>query len=740
MEEQLRSTPVDSEPEKVIAQLRAQNVLLLTLFRISAQLAADSSARDFAVKTVQMIVEAVPRIDAAGLWLYNRADHLLHLAAIHATSEVSLPPDISGMVLRPDEGAAGVVLGDAQPLLLRDADAYERAVLNLDPDNAALLRPFAAHMPRSLAVIYLPLHLGAVPIGVMELFDFGADASLTADELPLLQAFADQLAVVVRNAQIYGEMSDQHRRLQAFDTVVRALGNAADLDSMLEQALGGTLTAAGAERGCIALLTDGQARIEICHELSGEMFNAGYHFDLDQSVYADVVQRGVPARQLVPAAAQWLPLHELGVEALVHVPLSAGGTVMGVLSIATERGQQLTLDWAALEALGGQIGIAIANHQLALAKERERRRVAGVIESIAEGVIICDGDGALVLSNHAAGRMLGRSFDVGMSLETLAQTLGMRTLDDAPVPVAETPLARSLRGDVFQHYEVRVSNALGDDLVLSCSGAPLLADDGAIDGAVVVFRDMTAYKKQAALRDEFVAVAAHELRAPLAAVKGYTDLLLQREMQRADGVAQDKRGIQLLSRQIDHLVRLVDNLLDVSRLDAGRLDLYLQPADLISLVEASIDRISIGDNNHRFVFNGPETLPIVCDQLRLQQVFTNLLSNAARYSSAGTQVSVEVWHDACTIENGVVTEISGPDQCVVVVVRDQGVGMTADVQAQVFDRYYRANTRTAASGLGLGMYLSREIVQRHGGRIWLESVPGRGSSFYVMLPLDSARK
>lgn len=737
MEEQLRPIDEYAPSGTLAARLRAQNDLLLTLFRMSARLAAESGAPDFAVKTVQMIVETLPRIDLAGLWLLDHADKHLRLAALHSAPGLPSPDAeaIEQLALRPNEGAAGIVLADAQPLLVPDADAFERSVLNLDPDNVALLRPFAAQLPRNLVVIYLPLQLGSLAIGVLELFDIGADANLTADELPLLQAFADQLAVVVRNAQIYIEMSEQHRRLQAFDAVVTAITSASDIDQMLEQALSVTLYVVGAQRGFIALLANDFVQIEVAQQFPGDVLTRGRVFDVEHAPFADVVRLGEPGVVTLPLTAEWDEVRALGVEALAQLPLLAGGTVVGILAIACEPDISLRLDWASLLALGSQIGIAVANYQLYSASQRERRRLAGVIASIAEGVIICDRQGLLVLSNQAAETIVGRSLDAGMSLEALAQMLVMRTLDDRPLTTDELPLARSLNGTIYQNYEVRVTNGFSDELVISCSGAPLLAEDGTIDGAVVSFRDLTAYKKHEALRDEFVAVAAHELRAPLAAVKGYTDLLLQREMQRPGSLPQDKRGIQLLARQTDHLVRLVDNLLDVSRLDAGRLELYLQPADLINLLEASIDRISIGDNKHRFVFNGPSSLPIVCDQLRLQQVFTNLLSNAARYSPSDTQITVEVWTESCSIEAGVSAVHGDYNECVVVAVRDEGVGMTPDVQAKVFDRYYRANTATAASGLGLGVYLSREIVQRHGGRIWLESVPGRGSSFYVMLPL-----
>jgi len=421
------------------------------------------------------------------------------------------------------------------------------------------------------------------------------------------------------------------------------------------------------------------------------------------------------------------------------LPLLAGGTVVGTLAIGQPVEHDVRLDWPSLLALGNQIGIAVANYQLFSASQRERRQLAGVIAAIAEGVLICDRNGTLVLSNQAAASVLGRSLEPGTPLDELAEQLAMRTLEGRLLAVGETPLARSLNGDVYRDFEVSVTSGLGTNLVINCSGAPLFSDDGTVDGAVVVFRDISAYKQHDALRDEFVAVAAHEMRAPLAAIKGYTDLLVQREIQRPDATERDRKGIALLSRQIDHLVRLVGNLLDVSRLDAGRLELYLQTVDLIGLIEASIDRISVGDANHHFSLNSPPTLEIVCDQLRLQQVFTNLLSNAARYSTPGTHITVEVWTETCTVEDGVIVASGGPESCVVMAVRDEGVGMPPEVQAKVFDRYYRANTATAASGLGLGVYISREIVVRHGGRIWLESTPGVGTTFYVMLPQNGPR-
>lgn len=720
------------------SQLQAQHELLLTLFRVSARLAGDLEAPQFAVRAMRTVVEAVPAIDIAGLWLLGRADKRLRLDALQGLPDAPTLPAaaLAGVAVRHGEGMVGTALLNKQPVLLSGGPTFYNNVAALDPASAEWLRPFAAQLPAALSVVALPLMIGSIPIGVLQLFALNEHATLTTDDLPLLQAFADQLAVVVRNAQMYAEMSAQHRRLQAFDTVVTAITTASDLQQMLDQALSVTLYVVGGQRGLIVLFDNDVVRVEISYQLPEQVFFHGQTFALETSFYVDVLRTGQPGVLPLPAEEPWSVLYELGVNALASVPLLAGGTVVGVLTIALDANAPAQLDWPTLAAIGNQIGIATANYQLYDAGQRERRQLAGVIASIAEGVIICDGVGRIILTNQAAEVMLGRALG-GFTAVDVAEFLALRALDGRPVPPDETPLARSLQGAMYQNAEFRVTSGTGRELVISCSGAPLQADDGMIDGAVVVFRDMTAYKEHEALRDEFIAVAAHELRAPLAAVKGYTDLLAQRERQRASATEQDRRGIMLLSRQIEHLVRLVDNLLDVSRLDAGRLELYIQPADLVNLIEASIDRISIGDNNHHFIFNGPETLTVECDQVRIQQVFTNLLSNAARYSAAGTQITVDVWTEACTIEAGAALRTPGDHVCVLVAVRDQGVGMTPEVQARVFERYYRANTVMSASGLGLGGYISREIVQLHGGQIWVESAPGSGSTFYVLLPLHT---
>jgi two-component system, OmpR family, phosphate regulon sensor histidine kinase PhoR len=720
-----------------IAATESQREMPLALFHVATQLSADLDAPDGAGRAAELVVESLPGVDAALLWLVSPHDGRLELAAVAGSRSGSLRESLGRERIAAHGRGSELLesLASGRPQVLESPESYLADLESLGGAAWPLLR-FARELGPALRVTRLPLRTGRTAVGVLELVALQPATMPLLDDLALLQAFADQLAVALRNAQLYAQTAAQQQRLEAFDAIVAAIASSGELQLMLERVLPPMLQLAGARDGLIAVVDEGMACVAAAGGALTLVATRDDRLDPEGAVLGEANRSGHACLQRLDESHPWAVLRDAALRSLGVVPLVAGASPVGYLVIGVADDRESLEQWAALEALGTQIAVAILNLQLYSASQRERQRLGSVIASLNEGVIICDRLGRLILANRAASAIVGHALEDLRSRTELAATLQMRTLQDELLPFDSTPLARCLQGESFIDYELAITRGSGERAILSCSGAPLIADDGTIDGGVIVFRDMTAQKQHEASRDEFLAVAAHELRAPLAAIKGYTDLLVQRESQRPDATDRDRRGIQMLSRQIDHLVRLVDNLLNMSRLDAGRFDLYLQPVDLITLIEASIDRVSIGDANHEFVFRGAESLPITCDQLRMQQVFTNLLSNAARYSPAGTQITVEVWTEPCTIEGGVVVAPRGSDMCVVVAVRDQGVGMAPEVQARVFDRYYRANTLTSASGLGLGVYITREIVLRHGGRIWLESAPGSGTTFYVMLPVE----
>jgi signal transduction histidine kinase len=227
------------------------------------------------------------------------------------------------------------------------------------------------------------------------------------------------------------------------------------------------------------------------------------------------------------------------------------------------------------------------------------------------------------------------------------------------------------------------------------------------------------------LRDEFIAVAAHELRTPVTALLGNAQLLLRRA-ERGDGIGErDQRAVRAIGALGEQLARLVERLLDSARLEGAQLTMAMEPLDMAELVERTIASLGPALGDHRILLRGAGPLPIRGDQSRLGQLFVNLLSNAAKYSPPDTPITVE---------------LGRADNRATVTVSDHGIGIPEADLPHLFDRFFRASNAESShtGGLGLGLYLAREIVQRHGGTIDVASVEGERSSFTVTLPLTES--
>ncbi len=242
---------------------------------------------------------------------------------------------------------------------------------------------------------------------------------------------------------------------------------------------------------------------------------------------------------------------------------------------------------------------------------------------------------------------------------------------------------------------------------------------GRVTGWIITATDIDDPKRASEAKDAFLAAATHELRTPLAAAKMQVQLA-----QRQYGAILEpgpRRALDGLSRQVDRMTKLVGDLLDVSRLVTGRLSLEVEQFDLVPLLRTSFERLQALTAQHRLRLDVPECLPMSGDPGRIEQVVTNLVSNAVRYSPHGGAVEMRVWTEADELA---------------LRVRDEGVGIPAEKLALIFERFGQAHG-ARYGGLGLGLTISQGIIAQHGGRIWAESpgVEGAGSTFHVRLPL-----
>jgi len=229
-------------------------------------------------------------------------------------------------------------------------------------------------------------------------------------------------------------------------------------------------------------------------------------------------------------------------------------------------------------------------------------------------------------------------------------------------------------------------------------------------------------------------------------VRNYADLLLRREQQRSQADSRDLRGLTILTQQVSHMLRMVDNLLDVSRIDAGQIDLQIQPVNLVALAAQVIDQQRPAAGARDLVLeSAADELFVPCDSLRIHQVMTNLIGNAIKYSPDTGRVTVRLWvatnDDRRVFGDHLIGEgmlgTSGATEAAVVSVTDEGNGIVAEQQTKLFQRFYRVRSHRA-EGLGLGLYLSRQFIQMHHGAIWVESVEGAGNTFSFALPMTMA--
>lgn len=354
------------------------------------------------------------------------------------------------------------------------------------------------------------------------------------------------------------------------------------------------------------------------------------------------------------------------------------------------------------------------------------RRLQAVIQTIPEAVMVArPPNGQIVASNAAAQRI----FSVRSDGATDIRRANQLKIVTEPGVRSTIPMVRALEeGEVITGVELTIRLADGRHLPVVASAAPLRADDGSIDAVVGIFQDVSPLKEAERLRDEFISVVSHELRSPLTPIRGFSQIVA-RDLEREGGHQQHVDWLLMLQGHVDRVTRLVDDLLDVSRLRAGRLQIRRSPADIVRLCRSVVESRNPTSDHHDVVMVAaiPE-LVMEIDEDRIHQVLDNLVGNAVKYAPGG-KVTVTVSH-------------GGAADDVVLSVSDEGPGIPSPDQVQLFSPFYRSRsaTESAVPGLGLGLYISRELIEAHGGTISVAKAPGGGATFSVRLPAALIRE
>ncbi len=342
----------------------------------------------------------------------------------------------------------------------------------------------------------------------------------------------------------------------------------------------------------------------------------------------------------------------------------------------------------------------------------QRNTLTTVLTYMADGLIITDETGHIQLINPAAARILDADSDeaVGERFAIVARHHKMieiwRRCQECQQEQSET--IELIGRNPFLRV---VATPLSD----TCAAKTRTRDEGS---CLMLFQDLTQIRRLETVRRDFVSNISHELRTPLAGLKALVDTL-------RGGALEDppaaQRFLDRMDAEVDTLTQMVQELLELSRIESGRVPLRLSPTDLAEIVPPPIERLRPQAERAEveLVVLLPPALPqVLADAERARQVVTNLVHNAIKFTPAGGRVTVEV---------------EPARDSVIISVRDTGVGISADDLDRIFERFYKADRARSGGGTGLGLAIARHIIRGHGGRIWAESVEGQGSTFYFSL-------
>ena len=430
---------------------------------------------------------------------------------------------------------------------------------------------------------------------------------------------------------------------------------------------------------------------------------------------------------------------ELGITLgqVVGLPLLFERELLGIIYLFRSEYAFTQMDWQFLQGFADQAAIAVRNARLYHQLETERSRLATIIENSADGILILDMDRRVVVINQALAAMVGISEAEALG-RPCYEVLQLENVqgDDLCQPVtshgvaALVEAAADIPGDTAMHCEGDLVRPGGGRVSLSITYTPLLDDEsGALVSIIANVHDITRFREEEEIKSTFTSIISHELKTPVALIKGYAQTLARPD---ADWDAETAhQGLQVIEEEADRLEALINNLLDVSRIQASGLRLDYADVDIEALVRRVAEAYRTQTDRHRIEVDFPHRLPLIWgDEQRLRQVLTNLVGNAIKYSPDGGLIRIGGWaertHDAADGER------------VVLYVADQGIGIPQHELPHIFERFYRVDStlRRTTAGSGLGLFLSKAIVEAHGGEVWVRSQSGSGATFFVALPVN----
>ena len=687
----------DSIGEFTPAEIEAISVASLS---ITASLNLEQVLATVAERSVELV-----RASASVVYLVDRNQELLQV-----TAGFNIPDAYRGLNLPLGEDAAGRAALTGRVCVIDNYSAWENRTRLFDqaaPEGVVTTANCAAA---------IPLIFNRQVQGVLEILYTGGH-EITINDVARLQLITPHAATAIAHAQLF-ERSQQVMNLleiindrgAAVSSVSTAVINAGhDLKKMSDETLTRTMSALRLAAGQVYLSEhdDGSLISIAAHNLPDEdpgIVRAALHC---ANVRQTILLQNMIAFAWTHDVVQWLHEHRLG--ALVAVPLIAEEEVVGVLVAIAPPGR--TFDTGELDTLHiitGQLALGVSNARLFTRVRSEQQQISAILASSGDAIIALDAFGRVQLANPAAERALGFAIHdcVGKPLAAVTMNVALNTAVEHAIASQHIQPAG---------FEV----PLADDTMLFCNLSPIVDPAARLTGWVAVMQDITRFKETERMKSDMILTASHDLRNPVNLTMGALDLLGKR----AENLTSlQKEALELSLLGVHRIDALIKDLLDLERIER-RVGLKLAQCDLVEITQTVVTELSLPAQQYQqhLSYEHPATaIRVRGDEQRLYQVVSNLVSNALKYTPTGGEIAVNLQVD----ENQVRFEV-----------RDTGPGIPLEAQARIFERFYRAPSVAADDrGTGLGLAIVKSIVEQHGGRVWVTSSAGHGSTFSVALP------
>ena len=503
--------------------------------------------------------------------------------------------------------------------------------------------------------------------------------------------------------------------------ISRSLTQELDLDKLLERILRLSASLVSGQAGIVILRGESGA----WHVAASYGINPAFiqYFD---PLLSQVPNHEDPAQFELPEINRLLRdlTHSVGLGLLsgVWLPLNVQKRVVGVIFIFRTQPVQFDAnDRVLLQSFADQAAVAVTNARLYRSSQREQQRMRAILDSVVDGMLILAPDYTIERCNPSFTNMSGmpgetvqaKHHDDVIQLNRIVHGI---TLDQAQR--GGWPFAP----DSTLYVEGDLERMNKPPLPVGITYSPLMSADEHLINIIVIIRDISRFREADELKSTFISVVSHELKTPVALIKGYTSTLRREDVAWDKHIVQD--SLEIIEEEADRLTTMIDNLLDASRLEAGGLKLNFSDVNLMMVARRFAERFQTQTGSTRIRSEFPVDFPVVlADEERIGQVISNLISNAIKYGPEKGEI--------------VISGRIHPDE-VIVCVSDEGPGIALQDVPHVFDRFYRADEAVKnTKGAGLGLYLSRAVVEAHHGRIWVENRAGKGARVCFSLPREA---